>query len=102
METLEFNTWKHPKTGATRYYLTSESVDTLLELEVHRYNTGNPSTVYFRGEKISNYRYNRINGKFWVDEDRGVHMDYFNSAIHDEDELRARFEKLVANSELPS
>ena len=28
-------------------------------------------------------------------------MDYFNSAIHDEDELRARFEKLVANSELP-
>lgn len=62
--------------GSIRYYV--NDWQDMIGLEVNHYNTGNVSSVFFNGCRMSNNHYNKyISGtKVWIDESDGVHVDY--------------------------
>ncbi|MEG1513988.1 MAG: hypothetical protein RSD95_03790 [Clostridia bacterium] len=67
--------WKS-KNGSIRYYVNDWKE--MIGLYVSYHNTGNVSSVSFRGESISNCGYNKhLRGtKVWVSESGEVHIDY--------------------------
>lgn len=74
--TITTREWVHPSTGEVRRYISN--IDTLIGLEVDRYNTGNISAAWLHGEVISNAEAGRIlsairSARYYLDMDGELH-----------------------------
>lgn len=92
---IQSNTWTHPRTGEHRHYINNWAE--LVGFEIHRYNTGNLSTVFLDDEKISNsLAADTLSAAIWYDDKGEIFIQHRSrrTAISD-DTIRERLQPHV-------